>query len=53
MSGANGDMPLDLAVDIAGQMVATGRAIPPARWVEGLREKAVVERSKGLPHNSL
>jgi hypothetical protein len=46
--GYQGPLLLEDAVDLAVMMVATGRAIPPTRWVDELREAAEGEAMRSM-----
>jgi hypothetical protein len=38
--GYQGPLLLEDAVDLAGMMVSTGRAVPPTKWIDELRAEA-------------
>jgi hypothetical protein len=52
-NGVDPILPLGDALDVAEMLVATGRAVAPAHWVECLVRKARDARAANLPHNRL
>jgi hypothetical protein len=54
---ANGALPIGAGtpivdvMDAAGILVATGRAVPPGKWIDSMIERAREERVSRMPHH--
>ncbi|WP_165251176.1 hypothetical protein [Paludisphaera soli] len=41
-NGVHGEYPIEDVIDIAGMLVATGRAVHPAKWVDALVHESTI-----------